>query len=376
MVTLIVRPRTARTPSFDRSALVPGVDRPSSFGPGGTLSVGCPPEMIAGLDDVTGVTTITSDNEDLVGYRFLDRIDIRAENVKVRKSQVLGPLSAPSGDSQLIACTNLACVNALIEDVTISPRFPHWQWDSGVVGHDMTLRRVLVENTTDGVNVFNLPLWQATGSPYQTNTVLEMVWQRNLGYWTATGNGVVHPNDNVTHNDGCQHQGGLGTVFRGSEWSGVYSRQYGHWFTVGQSLAEPYSFVPLNSLGAGAPGYGGPYVASPDRGSGTAATGRYNVGGLGSLAAIMIGDEVGPSGNLLFDRNWIIGGEYAVNGGGALNPGGAYTMTFTGNRFDRSQGNQSKGQINFEQGEHSWTGRITATGNVYLDNGATVPVWT
>lgn len=371
---------------FDRNSLVPGVDKPTYN------TVGCPPEIIPFLSDVTSPTIITTDNTVLDGYNFLNTVDIRADNVKITRSIAQGPFSTPADGSGLIACSNIACSNALIEDVTISPRFAHWNWDSGIVGHDYTARRVLVRNTTDGMNVFNLPLWNATGTPYQSGVTIEMCLIERLALWNALSNGVVHPGDIQTHNDGIQHQGGLGTVIRGNVLIGKYARQYAHWVmtstgTAEASLVPPYTGVALQTLPAGQPWYGGPFQASanlntiPDRNTGSEADGRYNVGGQGSLNTLLIGDEVGPSGDMNVDRNWFYGGEFAVNGGGAINTGSAYTMTFTGNRYSRDQGNQGSGgngthTINFQQTEHSWTGFLVATGNVYEDNNAAVTVRT
>lgn len=380
-----------------RDDLQLGVDQPTALNTGPII-----PE--ASLTDVTGDPIIYTTPQTLTFKRFLGRVHIRCSGMRFENCVFRGGTTTPSDGDGLANCTNASCTNAYFQDCEFYPQFVHWNWDSGVVGHDFTLDRCHIHHTTDGVNVYNTTIGGVT--PYNTNVVIKQSLIEKLAYWTASTGGVVH-SDFATHNDGIQHQGGLGSQILGNALYGWYARQYGHWVETSTALAEasitePFTGVALTSLPAGNPWYGGPFQAStsggntiPDTGSGTWSTGRYNIGGAkwqtgntGSLAALLIGDEVGPSGNLVIEDNWFYGGDFAVNGGGAVNTGGAYNMFFRRNKFDHTQGSPTRSvntdttqTINFQQSGSSWAGHVTAptTGadrNYYFDNNAAVTVRT
>lgn len=382
------------TPS-DRDSLVLGVDEPTPFNTGAL-------QPAAQLTDVTSNQTYTTNNQTITGKNFLGTVFVNASNVRFENCIFRGANSTPGDSSAPANCQQTNCVNAYFQDCEFYPQFQHWNWDSGVYGHDFTLDRCWIHHTTDGINVFNI----SAAQPYNTNVVIKQSLISDLVYWTAATGGVVH-SDFATHNDGIQHQGGLGTQILGNAIHGVYARQWGHWVEGSVAVppggeTEPYTGVALTSLPAGQPWYGGPFQAStsggntiPDGGgSGTEATGRYNVGGAawqtgntGSLSALLFGDEVGPSGDIIVNDNWFYGGEFAVNGGGALNTG-SYTMEFRRNKFDRTQGSPVRSvntnttqTINFQQTEHSWTGFVTAPTsgadkNYYFDDNSAITVRT
>jgi hypothetical protein len=381
-----------------RDDLVLGVDEPTALNTGPIVSE-------ASLEDVTGDPIIfTASGETHAFKRYLGRVHVRAANVRFENCVFRGGTATPSEGDALATCTHNSVSNAYFQDCEFYPQNPHWNWDSGVTGHDFTLDRCHIHHTTDGVNIFNTTV----ATPYNSGVVIKqsLIWQ--LAYWNAATGGVVHA-DLATHNDAIQHQGGLGTQMLGNAVYGRYARQYAHWVETSTALAEgditePFNGVALTSLPGGSPYYGGPFQAStsggntiPDTGTGTAATGRYSVGGVkwrqpdgleGSLAAILFGDNVGPSGNVTVEDSWIYGGEFAVNGGGAANPGLAYEMFFRRNKFDHTQGSPTRSvntdttqTINFQRSGSPWAGAITAptTGpdrNFYFDNNAAITVRT
>lgn len=364
-------------------------------------NTGVQPFFEAGLDDVNVANTIlTTDDEIIEGYNFLGRIEIRADNVTIRNCRVRGQNSAPTGDWNLITCTHSNCTNAKIQWCDLWPQYPHWNWDSGVTGHDFTMEFCHVRETTDNVNIFNTNGPRVGGTtgqwlPYFTNVVLKQNFFENVAYWSAATGGVVHPQDTFTHNDTVQHQGGRGTIIQGNTFKTYYKTQYGHWQAVGGGAylsdnpgSAPYVGVAIGSLGAGAPRFGGPFEAGgtaqtwvatntiPDIGSGTVATGRYNQG---SLSGLQIGQNVGHSYDMQVLGNWFYGGGYSINGGGNSYPGNnEYYGDFHRNKFSRDQGAQSGGgnatqTINFDTAaEPGWNGHFSAptTGpnaNLYFD---------
>lgn len=369
----------------DRSGLQLGVDQPTRLNTGAL-------QPASQLIDVTGAdVTYSTAGQTITGRNFLVDVFCNAANLTFRNCIFRGGTTTPGDGQGLVECKTANCSNILFEDCEFYPQFVHWNWDNALVGHDFTARRCWFHHTVDGVGIYNTTKpngdWAAQGfastpKPYLTHVRLEQCLIEDLAYWTAASTGVVHPSDNVTHNDAVQHQGGLGTYIGGNTIKGAYARNYGHWwrapYPTGSTTVEPFTGVALQSLPAGNPTYGGPFQifnsnTIPDRGNGNEAQGRYNVGGLGSLATFMIGDEVGPSGNLTFDRNWLEGGHFCVNGGGSVNrdyatgPAQTYTMTFLGNTFDNTQGDPSRTAtsfttqtINFQQGEDSWQGFVTA----------------
>lgn len=352
-----------------------GVTKPSA------ANTGIPPYWQTRLTDVSTATVVTTSNTVFVGMNFLNTVEVRAANVRFLFCKFQGSNSTPSDGSALLVCTHAACFNCIVEWCEFEPQYPHWNWDSAISGHDYTARFCNLRKCTDLFNVFNSNATQ----PYQSGVIIEQNYLHDVAFWTATTNGVVHPSDDATHNDCIQIQGGLGTIIRGNFIDGRYARQYGHWFVTGDPTTEPYTMVAQQSLSAGAPGFGGPFQALPDRGTGTEATGRYNMGAPGSLSCILLSDNVGPIYNLVVTDNWLQGGEFAVNGGGNANPGGGVSLgTFYRNKFSRDQGGQGSGgnttqTLNFQGG--TWAGfvdapTVGADANVYEDNLAGITVRT
>jgi hypothetical protein len=351
--------RRGRTSITFRDSLVSGVDKPTALNTG----------AYAGTQDGTlnGNQIITTPGYILENKIINGSVSIRAANVVVRNCFILGAATVSSG---LVDCGNANCSNALIIDCTIAPGSS--QRCDGIRGHSFTAKRNNIYWVVDGIGPHN----QTVAQPYQTNVVIEQNYIHDLAWWTAATGGVVHPSDTETHNDVIQHHGGGGTIIKGNTLDARYGRQYAHWWCTGDPAIEPYSPIALGSLGDG-----GPHQNLPDRGSGTEADGRYN---WDDLACLMISDEVGYTFDLSVTDNWMIGGNFAVNGGGNANPGGGVEIgEFKRNRFSRDQGNQGSGgdttqTINFQGG--GWTSGdadIPTSGadmNYYEDNLAAITV--
>ena len=326
----------------DRSSLVIGTYEPGPSTTGVIHGTGLTPQFGNVTLNTPGATF---ENIDLFG-----RVTVSAANVTMRNCRVRGNSTVPSDGSSLINATSAACSNLLVEDCSITPDFPHWNWDSAVAGHDYTLRRCDIWGTTDGLNVYNTN----AVNPYNSNVVIEGNYIHDLGWWTGATTNVVHPSDTETHNDCIQQMGGRGTIIRGNSLRAYFARNYGHWRVVGDPRVEPYTTVALNSLADG-----GPFQAIPDRASGTEATGRYN---WDDLAAIMVNNNVGDSNDIVITDNWMYGGNYTLNAGGVAQSGALNFGTVLRNKFSRDQGAQSSGgnnTITIQLGS-GWTGWVTS----------------
>jgi hypothetical protein len=349
--TIALGPQTER--EYRDTYLVAGVDEPNAD------HTGVLPDVP--LSTINGNVTLDDDdvleNADVVG-----RVSVIGSDVTIRNVRVRGSVT-PTGDWAMITATNANVSNLLIEHVTLRPDTPHWNWDSGITGHDFTVRFTDISHTVDGINVFNT----AAAQPYASNVTIRQNYIHDLAWWTATSGGVVHPSDTETHNDAIQHQGGVGTVVVGNSLhGGPFAKQLGHWFVEDPNAAE-YETVDLNSL----PG-GGPYQTIPDRGFGTEANGRYNWDDQSNLM-VSTTSSTGPSYGFTFTDNWLYGGNFSVNAGGVQRASGQNMGSFLRNRFDRSQGDET---IVFHT---TWSGNVTtgvgtANANRYLDNNAEVTV--
>lgn len=317
---------------------------------------------------VTGNVNLSTPGQIYENKTITGRLSISAANVTVRNCEIQGNTTPAAG---VITCTSTLVSNAVIEDCTIYATNANYGW-GGVYGHDFTLRRCNVYGTTDIIDIVNT---NTTARPYATGVVIEQCWLHDYVWWTASAGGVVHTKDTETHNDVIQHFGGTGTIIRGNTIDAAFARQQGHW-QVTNPLVEPYTTVPLHSLGDA---LNGPNQPIPDRGTGTEATGRYNYD---DNCVFMINSSYGYSADLTFEDNWCYGGNYAINGGGNANPGGGVNLgSFKRNKFDRKQGTQGSGgdttyTIVFFGG---WAGAVDcpttgADKNVYIDNGNAVQV--
>lgn len=316
-------------------------------------------------------------------------LTLSADNTIIEDLTITGRLSVNAAGCRAynvrayeLVTTNINCEDFIIEDFHIEPPSASNVYGSGIQGHDFTARRGYIKGFIDGITVHNNSQWIAQGETgtYNTNVVVEHCWIDGLAYWTAATGGVVHPSDQWSHNDGIQHQGGWGSSFIGNLIDANLVRQYAHWQATNWPAGpEPWTSVALNSLGDG-----GPWFAFPNRGTGTEATGRYNQDSAGdgtkssSLTCFLIGNNVGTSRQITFNKNWLYGGDFAFNGGG-FNRGSEtnHLLTSTGNRFSRDQGEQDTGGNNtytFAGFGTGWLsgGFITQSGNIYEDNSAAI----
>lgn len=325
-------------PSDDTTGTLPGVSR----------------------DTIGSNVTLSTNDQVYEDHTVNGNISVTGKRITIRNCRM-----------SKLTVTNVNAEDLLVEDCEIRPHSPSNTDDSGVKGHDYTLRRVKISGFIDGINVYNN---NSLPDGYASGVVVEHCWVAGLAYWTASAGGVVHPSDTWSHNDGVQHQGGWGSSFVGCLFDATLERQFAHWMATDWST-EPYTPIALNSLPDG-----GPWHTLPDRGTGTEATGRYNADAsspapkASSITNFLIGNNVGTSRGLTVSYNWFIGGDMAFNGGG-FNRGSEtnHLLTAVGNRFSRDQGDQQTGgddTMTFAGFGTGWSGFITQSGNVYFDGAA------
>jgi len=241
-------------------------------------------------------------------------------------------------------------VNLIIEDCLLSPDTAS-PFVNGVRGHDVTLRRSIVENVTDGFDVFRT---QQFGVDTNVN-ILGNIIRKLSFFWGVQG--VVHPSDNQTHNDGIQVVGGHNTLIQGNVIDARYSREVGH-------AVPPYATIPPADAGSGG--------TLPDRGTGTEADGRYN---WGSLIAVQYNTIQGTVDGTKVKDNYIYGGSIPINVSISTTNAGQIHR----NHFSRDQGQQASGgdatyTVNIKTGTTCDAGDGTANQNTYMDNGHPVTV--
>ncbi len=88
---------------------------------------------------------------------------------------------------------------------------------NGINGRNFTVNRCILTGQVDGINNSN-----GGAAPVVTGGVVNDSWVGDHAWWAATGgtNGIVHPNDDQTHNDTSQ------TAFANMKWNNVF---FGCW---------------------------------------------------------------------------------------------------------------------------------------------------
>ncbi len=314
--------------SLGTTELVTGWTLPASAA-AATVCTGLTPGDYEPSPSTTGVrpgSTLTRVDHDLIitaagRYENLDVygfVDVRAANVEIRNSRVRGGVATQS--KGLIHADNADVRNLLIEGVELVPQYPS-RFLNGIQCHDYTARCVDAYQTVDGFGVFNR---HAPGAPVRVR--IEQSYCHHLAYYSPDPS---HPDDNRSHNDCVQLQGGSGAIVR------------------------------YNTLHA--------YL------SGKVGTLNYPSNRNQSVSAIMFNNNVGKTTNVVVTDNRINGGEIAINGGPLDDHTSAdFLGAIHRNRFNRDQYFVGH-TIDLHPNVRADTGDGTANQNVYID-GAPVTV--
>jgi len=289
------------------------------------------------LTTLSGNQVITTPNTTLFRRDITGKVSIRAANVSVLECRVRGT-NADTSSTGLIDCTNSACVNAIIEDCTITPDLPGNVHYTGILGHDYIARRNRIYNTCDGFGVFE------TGAPGTDSLVtIEANSVGPLGWWYPDPD-----HSDGSHNDCIQLQGGIGTIVRWNRLYGYQSMEVGDAITYGGR--EDPRFDPIGNAG--------------------------NPTQTQTMSGVMMNANVGDPYDVEIYENWVYGGEFGLNiSDDNLGVPGQTVAYVKRNRFDRGQWFVGFPIIY----EASATFVIPASGvdkNYYMDNGAAVTLHT
>lgn len=147
------------------------------------------------------------------GWRFDMFVEVRAPGVRFTRSEFRGHDQA-KWSRGLLAIYNSGSKgrpSALVEDSTLIPRSPS-RFIDGVRGSNVTLRRVEIARTVDGVRIFGTTSYSDPGAG---NVRIEDSWIHDLRYFQDAS----HPDG--THNDGVQVMGGRNIAITGSRIDGT-----------------------------------------------------------------------------------------------------------------------------------------------------------
>lgn len=350
--------------------------------------------LVAGVDTdalLGGITsTVTANVSHGTAGQTFNHVDFRCR-VSATAADITYNDCIFRGDNSinaLFTCTNINAKRIKFNRCWWIPTYTAVEHDA-IKGHDFEIYDVLIEGTVDGLSIQNSGQFAATGAGWATGVIGRRFVIRRLSRLTSTTKSLAGGNDTVSHNDGVQQFGGVGTDLEDFIIDARPGRQTGHLFlqspvgvvyTVDQAWslpdAGPFISVPMGSLPDGGP-YASPFIdathpARPlpwvSNGTGLASAGELSST---DWSAIMCNNSQGYSAGFRLVNGHFYGGEFCINSGANPYPGAGISWgTVTDCRFDRSQG--QTGRVIELQG--GWSGHctipLTGTGaNTYFDGG-------
>lgn len=157
------------------------------------------------------VLVINTPNAVYDGYRFDTFVEVRAPGVKITRSLFRG---FSSGGRPLLHVLpqryTAGQPSAVVEDSTLIPQAPN-NSINGVMGSNVTLRRVEITRTVDGVFIYGTT---SRTDPNAGNVTIEASWIHDLTYYKDGSH------SDGTHNDGVQVTGGKNIKIIGSRIDG------------------------------------------------------------------------------------------------------------------------------------------------------------
>jgi hypothetical protein len=145
------------------------------------------------------------------GFDFL--VEVRAPGVRFTRSWFRGVRSNPGSSALLYVRPETYPVgqpSAVVEDATLIPAFPNNTID-GVRGSNVTLRRVEITGTVDGVHVHGTT---SRTDPNAGNVTVDASWIHDLPHYDDGSH------SDGSHNDGVQVIGGKNVKIVGSRLDG------------------------------------------------------------------------------------------------------------------------------------------------------------
>lgn len=155
-----------------------------------------PGDYISGLKFI-----VTTPGAVYDAWRFDYLVEVRVPGVTFRRSLFRG-VTAEHGTAALLTVRNdtvsAGRPSAVVEDSSFIPSIPRSTVD-GVRGSNITLRRVEITDTVDGVHIYGTT---SRNDPYAGNVTIESSWIHDLPHYQDGSH------SDGTHNDGVQIIGG------------------------------------------------------------------------------------------------------------------------------------------------------------------------
>lgn len=153
-------------------------------------------------DYISGVKFIvTTPGAVYDGWQFDYLVEVRAPGVRFTRSAFRGVTSTPPDSALLLVSPDTFGAgqpSALVEDSTFQPSTPSNTID-GVRGSNVTLRRVEITGTVDGMHIHGTT---SRTDPYAGNVTIEDSWIHDLPHYMDASH------SDGSHNDGIQIAGG------------------------------------------------------------------------------------------------------------------------------------------------------------------------
>ena len=316
---------------LDPNPFIIGTTMPTESNTGSRYGLGAHPTT-------AGAYNATINDEVITGVQFNGLVSLRASGVVFRDCLFRGNSTSPTSTA-CVTGTRADNGGATFERCTFHPQSPSNNMD-GIHGTDFTVSRCAFFDCLDCVGVFNTNRARVTvGSitdTYESNVRVEGSYLGPMAYFTPdpnhySGGTLTSSNDNQTHNDAIQIQGGVGVEFVGNAVYALYSAAGSH---------QP------------AP------AANPTPSGYTAV----------ALTGVQMNRNVGNTGLHTINQNWFFGGFTPVrfNSGGDTADMGVCSF----NRFDGLSGAPTDPPHTIVRRS---TQTLVAEGNVYMDTYAPSP---
>lgn len=324
---------------------------------------------------ITEAVAASLPNRTLSGYKVDGKITVQCNNLTIVNCWVRGVASPTRADLFLIENQNrlnqTTYTGLVVKDCVLIPQHPTFDWN--MIGtHDYTAIRVYGKWTVDFFRINRGS--GVAGTPYDgpVNVKILACFAEESSYFYNDPN---HTNDNRTHADWVQIEGGSGIQIIGNKMVGKHAGWQSNYIP---SLAIPGAQTAPSPLWPGAV-----YLNTSGTDEGSAA---WNIfapgelqppsvpGGYGRFGwSLMTGlvqiiPNTGQISNLLLDRNWMYACATMVsaanNGTFNVPAGGTNLGVLTNNKFHRTAGQPDQC---FTFGTRYTT---STSGNTYMDNGA------
>lgn len=160
----------------------------------------------ATLQRIDGNYVVTTANTVVEKVDIHGTLIIKAPGVRLRHFIARGGTPATQGQTACINITHPDAKDCVLEDFTITPKFPNSRLNGIYVNQPTTFRRADISGTVDGIVI------------YGDRVSVEVSWLHDLVRYPSTDHA-----DGYTHNDCVQLQKGIGVRLVGNSMDGAYN---------------------------------------------------------------------------------------------------------------------------------------------------------